>query len=772
MEPLCTRLPRISLHALPPFMSDCPLPAAGYLRGYLETHRPGISVTSAYWNQAIWKLVRPWVDERIWRGGPESYYEFFDAVFARLYLLEAKKAAGDSAADPRRVGEAKRNPPACEPLRSVGCTHPTNERASAIEFLEHYGAIFLDSQAQEGIVGVGDRISTFFEEESQRLRLDTMDIIGASVMHHQLISALAFVRYAKRRLHTPLLILGGFPTALDAWQVMVAFPFVDIAVFGDGEETLLEICDAWQDPDALERLASTVVRRADRIIENPARGFVNAPDMAFANYEGFDWSEAGQGNESHLMLPICNARGCPWGRCGFCILNSRLPQDASARCPESVLAEVRQHLTTIRRTSAAPIQVHFLGNEMLGRGQSIADLVELFRGLVALRDEFGSLSILGELSPVHLTDEVACLLNRLDATLQLGFEQWSRVVELAHKQHQIIDGIHALKLLERYPNLHLAGFNLLLGYPGETLADVAETKSNLWRLKYILAALARRDSQTTAEGGLFLVNPRTLRMMQVALPPEIVRRWDFDNPFVRENAAHRPWTVLLGMMCGDKAPQELAAFREDEAPAESRLCSARQEPRTPEARQEPRTPGIRNGDLILDYTSRNQFFEAYDTTATAGLQRRLVARLEGLLQECSIEAYRNPAGLLELLLVAGRHRLAVPLEGCLLRILHETREIISRARLAERLADFPSDELEEGIAFLDTAELLSISRRDGRLINTLPAPIQAAVDVAAMEPRHGGENGHDGSGTTLREREALVVSSDEATRDTDPAACR
>jgi radical SAM superfamily enzyme YgiQ (UPF0313 family) len=694
VEPHGTRLPRISLHALPPFLSDCPLPAIGYLRGYLETHRPGISVTSAYWNQAIWKLIRSWVDERIGRGGPESYYELFDAVFARLYLL-----AAESPAD-----------------------------ASAIEFLQNYGAIFLDSQALEGIVELGDRISSFFDEEARRLRLETMDIIGASVMHHQVIPALAFLRHAKRRLRTPLCVLGGFPTAHDAQQIMDAFPFLDIAVFGDGEQTLLALCDAWPDPAALEGLPGTVVRRGDRVVENSARGFVNAPEMAFADYEGFDWSEKSVASDGALCLPICNARGCPWGKCGFCILNSRLPQDASARRPESVLAETRQHLMGIRKTSQALIQIHFLGNEIIGRGQGISTLVELFRGLVALQEEFGKLSVFGELSPVHLTEEVACLLNRLDATLQLGFEQWSRVVQLAHKQHRIVDGVHALKLLERYPNLHLAGFNLLLGYPGETLADVAETKSNLWRLKYILAPLARRNGQASPQGGLSLLNPRTLRMMQVALPPEIVRQWDFDNPFVRENAAHRPWTVLLGMMCGE-------------------------------------------GSLVLDYASRNQFFEAYDTTATAGLQRRLVARLEGLLEECSIGAYRNPDGLLELLLVAGRHRLAVPLEDCLLRILHETREIVSRTRLAERLADVPADELEEGIALLVTAELLYVSPGDRRLINTLPAHIQAEVDVAALNLHQGGGNGPDGSGTELTAHEVLIVSSDGAARDKGPAAC-
>jgi hypothetical protein len=352
----------------------------------------------------------------------------------------------------------------------------------------------------------------------------------------------------------------------------------------------------------------------------------------------------------------------------------------------------------------------------------------LFRGLIQLREEFGHLSVFGELSPGDLTDEVACLLNRLDGTLQLGFEQWSRVVQLARKRHRISDGVYALKLFERYPNLRLAGFNLLVGFPGEALLDVSETKSNLWRLKYLLAPLAARNGPAFPRGEPRLVNPRTLRMMQVAIPPELVKRFDFNNPFVRENAAHRPWTVLLGMMCGDER-------------------------------------------LTADYASRSQFFEVYDTTATDGLQRRLVARFEGLLEECSIRAYRNPDGLLELELYDGRHPLAVPLEPTLLRLLHETRDIIRRAQLAERLADIPGDEVEEGIEFLDTAELLYVSRRDRRLINTLPAAIQAEVDLAALQLERGDGHGVEGAGTALRAEGVVVAGNDGATRDTGPAGC-
>jgi hypothetical protein len=695
---------------------NCPLPAIGCLRGYLERHRPGIAVTCAHWHQALWKLVRPWVDERLLRGGPESYEEFFDAVFTRLYLLETE--------DPADGG--------------------------ALRLVQLYGSIYLDAQPLESFVALSDRIASFLRAEAQRLRLDTVDIIGAwmdvsrtSLMRRQLIPALAFLRHAKRRLRPvtldptpprgkgslsepPLAILGGFATAQDARQIVTAFPCVDVGVFGDGEQTLLAICDAWPDPAALEGLAGTVARRGDRVIENRPRGYVNAPDLAFANYEGFDWSDASDGP---LSLPICNTRGCPWQKCTFCILNSCLAQDASARTPESILAEVRLHLTRIRKTSAAPIQVFFLGNEINGQGQGPPDLVELFRGLIQLREEFGHLSVFGELSPVDMTDEVACLLNRLDGTVQLGFEQWSRVVQLARKRHHISDGVYALKLFERYPNLRLSGFNLLVGFPGETLLDVSETKSNLWRLKYLLAPLAARNGPASPRGEPRLVNPRTLRMMQVALPPEVVKRWDFNNPFVRENAAHRPWTVLLGLMCGDER-------------------------------------------LTADYTSRNQFFEAYDTTATDGLQRRLLARFEGLLGECSIRAYRNPDGLLELELFDGRHPLAVPLEPTLLRLLHETRDIVSRAQLAERLGDIAGDEVEQGIEFLDTAELLYVSRRDRRLINTLPAAIQAELDVAAIRLECGDGHGREGPGATLSAHGVVVAGSDGATRDTDPAACR
>src|SRR6516225_5716679 len=124
MEPPRQRLPRVSLHALPPFMSDCPLPAIGYLRGYLEMRRPGISVTSAYWNQAIWRLSRPWVDERIWGRGPESYYEFFDAVFARLYLLEAGEMACEPDSDHVRESVVRTGPLAHQPRVSARSRRP------------------------------------------------------------------------------------------------------------------------------------------------------------------------------------------------------------------------------------------------------------------------------------------------------------------------------------------------------------------------------------------------------------------------------------------------------------------------------------------------------------------------------------------------------------------------------------------------------------------------------------------------------------------------
>jgi len=639
------------LHSLPPFDAHGPLPALGYLKGYLETHRPGIRVTAAYWHQALPRLIRQWISDRLLGGDGESCVEFWDALFALMYVRRAD-------APDRR----------------------------AAEFLEQYGSMFLDAQPRKTFLDVCAAVGSFLQAEAQRLDLENMDIVGASVMHRQLIPALAFLDDVRRRFPAALTVLGGFPTARDARQILTAFPFVDIGVFGDGEQTLLEICDAWRNATAPDRLAGTVVRRGGEIIENPPRGYVNASEMGFANYDGFDF---GGGNEASSLLPICNARGCSWGRCTFCILNSRPPEAFSTRPPQSILDELRQHLSRIRETSKAPLQVYFLGNEIVGCRQRSEVLVELLQGLIRLKDEFGNLSIYGELSPLDMNEEVACLLNTLDATLQLGFEQWSRVLQLAGKRHRIIHAVQALKLFERYPNLRIAGFNLIVGFPGETLLDVAETKSNLWRLKFLLALLAARSRSEYLRGGPLYVNVRTLRMMQVPLPPEIVRCWDFQNPFVQDNAAHRPWTWLLGMMGADRS-------------------------------------------LAADYVSRNQYFDTYDTTVTVGLQRRLVARLGQLLEDCRVEVYRNAGGLLELALRDGRQRLLVPLEDCLLRLLHETREVVSRTQLAERLADFPADEIDEGIEFLDDAELLYVSRGDRRLVNVLPASIQAKVDCEVL----------------------------------------
>jgi hypothetical protein len=655
----------VSLHSLPPFDPSGPLPALGYLRGYLEAHRPAVRVTTAWWHQALPRLLRPWVGDRLLEGDSESGAEFWDALFTLLYLREAESP---------RNGEKNVESPIPAPR--------TSGQPAAAGFLEQYGSIFLDAQGRESFLATCAAVASFLEAEAQRLDLKSVDIVGASIMHRQLIPALAWLSHVRRRFPAALTVLGGFPTAHDARQILTAFPFVDIGVFGDGEKTLLEICDARQSGAAPDRLPGTVVRLGDEIVENPARGYVDASEMAAANYDGFDFSGP---SDASFYLPICNARGCSWGRCAFCILNSRPPENYSSRPPKSILDELRHHLSRIRKTSDAPLQVYFLGNEIVGRRQGPPVLIELLQGLVQLNEEFGNLSIFGELSPLDMTDQVACLLNTLEATVQLGFEQWSRVVRLARKRHRIIDAVEALKLFERYPNLRIAGFNLIVGFPGETLLDVAETKSNLWRLKFLLALLAARSRTAYLRGGPLRVNVRPLRLMQVALPPPIVRCWDFQNPFVQENAAHRPWTVLLGMMGADQS-------------------------------------------LAADYVSRNQYFETYDTTATVGLQRRLVARLERMLEDCRMEIYRNSAGLLELALRDGRHRLLVPLENCLLRLLHETREIVNRALLAERLADLPADEIAEGIEFLDHAELLYLTPNGRQLLNTLPASIQSEVD--------------------------------------------
>ena len=109
------------------------------------------------------------------------------------------------------------------------------------------------------------------------------------------------------------------------------------------------------------------------------------------------------------------------------------------------------------------------------------------------RNSYPHLTVFGELQPNDLDEELTGLLNDLHADIEIGFEQWSRVLSEMKKSHKIEDGIFALKLLDKFPHITtFSAFRLLVGHLGEKTDDLFETMSNLNKIRFLLAKLMKR----------------------------------------------------------------------------------------------------------------------------------------------------------------------------------------------------------------------------------------------------------------------------------------
>ncbi|HEX5460276.1 MAG TPA: radical SAM protein [Steroidobacteraceae bacterium] len=146
------------------------------------------------------------------------------------------------------------------------------------------------------------------------------DAVGVSVMGGpQLRSAIALSRAVRERFPRIPIIWGGhFPTLCA--DACVAMPYVDYAVRGQGEETLLELCDAlFAGAPALEAIAGLTWRQDGTTVHNTRRGFSAANHAGSLPYQllGDPRRYLGRSYLGRRTSGYQAALGCRF-RCTFC----------------------------------------------------------------------------------------------------------------------------------------------------------------------------------------------------------------------------------------------------------------------------------------------------------------------------------------------------------------------------------------------------------------------------------------------------------------------
>ena len=166
------------------------------------------------------------------------------------------------------------------------------------------------------------------------------DVVGISSKTQNFPSAMRIARIAKEHNRNTLVVLGG-PHATLSTETALDCPDIDVAAWGEGEMTLVDLLKAQQSGTPLNKVAGIAYRQDDRVVYTPPRANMpNLDELPFPaaaaprvlrDYERYPAEAFGY---------VFSARGCPYS-CTFCESKAIWTQKTRWRSPDNVVRELK-----------------------------------------------------------------------------------------------------------------------------------------------------------------------------------------------------------------------------------------------------------------------------------------------------------------------------------------------------------------------------------------------------------------------------------------------
>lgn len=286
-------------------------------------------------------------------------------------------------------------------------------------------------------------------------------VVGVSSMTPTFCQAVGICRKVKQSSDAVTVMGGVHVTALKE-EILDAHPEVDFVVYGEGEETLGELCGALaRGEQDFSGIAGLVFRRADGTIQiNPSRELIKDIDsLPFPARDLVDMSLLGSHryiDSGRVSATITSSRGCPF-KCAFCSSHITMGKRYRIRSAANVLAEIDEVVQRFGVTHLA-----FEDDTFTLFPERVKAICE---GLIARRYDL----IWFCLSRVEsMTVEMARLMRRAGCRLvSFGIETGSQ--EILEKIHKKISLAQAQKAIDAcyQAGLRTQG-TFILGFPFDT----------------------------------------------------------------------------------------------------------------------------------------------------------------------------------------------------------------------------------------------------------------------------------------------------------------
>tara|TARA_Y100000590_G_scaffold114567_1_gene130564 strand:- start:476 stop:2041 length:1566 start_codon:yes stop_codon:yes gene_type:complete len=184
----------------------------------------------------------------------------------------------------------------------------------------------------------------------EHLESKDFDVLFVSLMFsHDWPMSKRIIQEIKKKYPNILLVCGGEHITASPEFCMTDCPEIDICIFGEGEETSVELLKSIRENKKLSTINGIAYREQNKIIKNSNRARINKideilwPAWDLFPLETYLANGFGYGVNSGRSMPMLISRGCPY-QCTFCSSPQMWTTKWQARKPDCVLDEMEHYI--------------------------------------------------------------------------------------------------------------------------------------------------------------------------------------------------------------------------------------------------------------------------------------------------------------------------------------------------------------------------------------------------------------------------------------------
>jgi anaerobic magnesium-protoporphyrin IX monomethyl ester cyclase len=171
------------------------------------------------------------------------------------------------------------------------------------------------------------------------------DLAGITSLTESRFESFNAAKILKNVLPNTMVVMGGPHASLAPEDTLLNVKSVDIVVRGEGEYTMVELCQAAENSRELKTIDGISYRENGKVVHNKNRQLMQDLDsIPFPAYhllkmEKYDFRLEVPGKGRLPAMNIITSRGCPIG-CTFCATSEMLGKKWRARSPLNVISEL------------------------------------------------------------------------------------------------------------------------------------------------------------------------------------------------------------------------------------------------------------------------------------------------------------------------------------------------------------------------------------------------------------------------------------------------